>query len=140
MITVSGVPLLFPFFKNPCVIPGNVNYRFKGGDFKSEFVVCAVCGILCFTMQPLFAQGFWNTYNRQFGTIKHVDRENQNTSFYVVCDYDYVLNSQNFIGEVIVIESKQNELILFDNLRVFTLHSDNPMLNKTARLKHRKTF
>jgi inner membrane protein len=128
MITISGIPLLFPWFKNPCVIPGNVNFRFKGGDFKSEFLVCVVCGILCITMQPLFAQGFWTSYNRQFGTIRHVDRENQNTEFYVVCDFDYILNSQRFIGEAIVIESKQNELILFDRSRVFTLNSDNPLL------------
>jgi len=128
MVTISGIPLLFPWFKNPCVIPGNVNFRFRGGDFKSEFVVCAVCGILCVTMQPLFAQGFWTSYNRQFGTIRHVDRENQNTEFYVVCDYDYILNAQNFIGEAIVIESKQNELILFDNKRVFTLNSNDPQL------------
>jgi inner membrane protein len=132
MITISGIPLLYPWFKNPCVIPGNVNFRFKGGDFKSEFLVCVVCGILCFTMQPLFAQGFWTSYNRQFGTVRHVDRENQNTEFYVVCDFDYILNSQRFIGEAIVIESKQNELILFDRSRVFTLHSDNPLLKVIA--------
>lgn len=128
MITVSGIPLLYPWFKNACVIPGNVNFRFKSGDFKSEFMVSAVCGLLCFSLQPLFAQGFWTTYNRAFGTIRHVDRENKNTEYYVVCDYDYILNSANHIGSAIVIESKQNELTLFDNERVFVLNADDPQL------------
>ena len=128
MITISGIPLFYPFFKNPCVIPGNVNLRFKGGDFRSEFVVSAVCFLLCITLQPLFAQGFWTSYNRAFGTIRHVDRENRNTEFYIVCDYSYILNSVVYQGEAIVIDSKQNELILFDNEKVFTLNSDNPQL------------
>jgi inner membrane protein len=126
MITVSGVPLYYPFAKNPCVIPGNPNFRFDTGCFRSEALVFGICGILCFTMQPLFAQGFWASYNRQFATIKHVDRENQNTEYYIICEYDYVLNAQNFTGEAIVIESNTNELVLFDRHQVFTLSSENP--------------
>ena len=128
MITESGIPLLFPFFKNACVIPANPHYRFKSGEVKSEIVIMGVCGLLCFTLQPLFSQGFWTSYNRQFGTVKHVDRENKNTEFYIVCDYDYILNSVNYRGEAIVLDSKTNELILFDNERVFTLNSDDAQL------------
>ena len=128
MISVSGVPLLFPFYKNACVIPGNVNYRFKSGEWKSELIVTGVCGLLCFPLQPLFADGFWTTYNRAFGTIKHVDRENNNTEFYVVCDYSYIMNAEAHTGEAIVIDSKENELTLFDRRDVFTLNSENPQL------------
>ena len=56
MITVSGVPLFFPFAKNPCVIPGNPHYRFETNSMRSEILVFGICGILCFTMQPLFAK------------------------------------------------------------------------------------
>ena len=128
MITVSGVPLFYPFLKNPCVIPGNPAYRFNTGCVRSELIVIGICGILCFTMQPLFAQGFWASYNRQFATVKHVDRENQNTEFYIICEFDYVLNAENFVGEAIVIDSKTNELILFDHQNVFSLNTDNPQL------------
>ena len=128
MITVSGVPLLYPFFLNACVIPGNVNFRFKSGEWKSELIVVFVCSVLCATMQPLFANGFWTTYNRTFGTIKHVDRENKNTEYYVMCEYSYILNADTHIGEAIVIDSKQNELILFDRDKVFTLNADDPQL------------
>jgi len=128
MITVSGIPLLYPFYKNPCVIPANPNFRFKSGEWKSELIVMGVCGLLCSTMQPLFSQGFWTTYNRAFGTITHVNRENQNTEYYVICDYNYILNAETYQGEAIVIQSKSNELILFDRRNVFTLNDDNPQL------------
>jgi inner membrane protein len=128
MITVSAIPLLYPFYKNRCVLPANPHFRFKSGDFKSEMIVVGICGLLCFTMQPLFANGFWTTYNRQFATIRHVDRENKNTEYYVVCDYSYILNAETSTGEAIVIESSQNELTLFDRKKVFTLNSDNPQL------------
>ena len=128
MVTYSGVPLLYPFFKNPCVMPGNVNFRFKSGDLRGELVVMGVCGALCFTMQPLFAHGFWTAYNRQFATVRHVDRENKNTEYYVICEYSYILNAETHTGEAIVIDSKPSELTLFDRNRVFTLSSDNPQL------------
>ena len=128
MITVSGVPLLYPFFPNACVIPGNVNFRFMSGEWKSEMIVLAVCSLLCVSMQPLFENGFWTAYNRTFGTIKHVDRENKNTEFYVMCEYSYILNAETYIGEAVVIDSKENELILFDSRNIFTLNSDNPQL------------
>jgi len=128
MVTVSGVPLLYPFYQNKCVIPGNKNFRFTTGEWKSEIVVAGICGLLCITMQPLFANGFWTSYNRTFGTIKHVDRENQNTEFYVVCDYSYILNAQTIEGEAIVITSNTNELTLFDGEKIFKLNSNDPQL------------
>ena len=126
MITVSGVPLFYPFLKWSCVIPGNPAFRFDTSNVRSELIVCGICGMLCFSMQPLFANGFWTSYNRQFGTVKHVDRENKNTEFYIICEYSYILNAETFEGEAIVIDSKQNELVLFDRRNVFTLDSDNP--------------
>jgi inner membrane protein len=128
MITVSGVPLLYPFYKNPCVIPANPAFRFKSGDRRSELVVTGLCGLLCATMQPLFSQGFWTSYNRTFGTVQHVDRENRNTAFYVICDYSYIQNARTLSGNAIVIESTEKELTLFDRRHVFKLSSDNPQM------------
>lgn len=128
MITVSGVPLFYPFLKWSCVIPGNPSYRFDTSSIRGELVVCGICGILCFTMQPLFANGFWTSYNRQFGTVKHVDRENKNTQYYIICEYSYVMNAETIEGEAIVLDSKETELVLFDRRNVFVLNADNPQL------------
>jgi len=128
MFTLSGVPFFYPFLKNSCVIPGNPNYRFPVGDIKSELIVTGVCGILAFSMQPLFQNGFWTSYNRAFGTIKHVHRENNNTDKYILCDYSFIDNNVLYLGTALVIESQTNEIILFDKGQLFTLNSDNHQL------------
>jgi len=128
MITFAGIPLLYPFYKNPCVVPANPSYRFNSNDIKSEIIVIGICGLLCFTMQPLFSNGFWTSYNRMFATIKHVDRENKNTEHYVICEYSYILNAETKEGEAIVIASSTNELVMFDGENVITIDSNNPQI------------
>jgi inner membrane protein len=123
MFTLSGVPFFYPFIKNSCVIPANPNYRFTVGCWKSELIVTGICGILAITMQPLFMNGFWTTYNRSFGTIKHVHRENTNTDTYTLCDYSYIDNNITHEGTALVIESKTDEIVLFDRGEIFTLNS-----------------
>lgn len=128
MFTVSGVPFFYPFARNSCVIPGNPDYRFNTGDMKSELIITGVCGLLSFTMQPLFQNGFWTSYNRSFGTIKHVHRENNNTDKYTLCDYSYIDNNETHQGTALVIESQQNEISLFDKGNLFVLNADNHQL------------
>jgi inner membrane protein len=125
MFTTSGVPFFYPFVRNACVIPGNPEYRFNTGDMKSELIVTGICGMLSFTMQPLFQNGFWTSYNRTFGTIKHVHRENNNTDKYTLCDYSYIDNNIKYEGTAIVIESQQNEISLFDKGKLFVLNADD---------------
>src|SRR5215210_3117186 len=36
MLTKQGVPLLYPFKKNPCVMPANPDFRFRSSDIKTE--------------------------------------------------------------------------------------------------------
>ena len=75
MCTKQGVPLLYPFSKRPFVLPANPGLRLSAQDHRSEvivFVVFLVCGFFC---QPLFANGFWTSYNKAFATWEHVERE-----------------------------------------------------------------
>ncbi|MEM6338394.1 MAG: metal-dependent hydrolase, partial [Pseudomonadota bacterium] len=70
MMTVQGVPLLYPFKKNPCVIPGNPEARIRSGNIRAEltaFVLFIVCGVFCY---PLMSNGFWMTFNRTLGSKK----------------------------------------------------------------------
>jgi len=128
MFTLSGIQFFYPFLRNSCVIPANPNHRFTVGDLKSELIVTGVCGILAITMQPLFINGFWTSYNRAFGTIKHVHRENNNTEAYTLCDYSYIDNNVTREGTALVIESQTNEIILFDKGQVIVLNADNPQI------------
>lgn len=75
MCTKQGIPLLYPFSKRPFVLPANPGLRLSAQDHRSEaivFVVFLVCGFFC---QPLFADGFWTSYNKAFATWEHVERE-----------------------------------------------------------------
>jgi len=128
MFSLSGIQFFYPFLRNSCVIPANPNHRFTVGDLKSELIVTGVCGILAITMQPLFINGFWTSYNRAFGTIKHVHRENNNTDSYTLCDYSYIDNNVTREGTAIVIESQTNEIIMFDKGQVIVLNADNPQI------------
>lgn len=75
MCTKQGVPLLYPLSKRPFVLPGNPALRISTQDHRSEAIVFVVfCSLLLFC-RPLFAKGFWTSYNEAFSTWEHVQRE-----------------------------------------------------------------
>ena len=75
MMTINGVPLFYPFKKNPCVLPGNPEMRLRTNNLRQETAV--FCGFIVSAvfLQPLMANGFWTSYNVLFGTIKHLQSE-----------------------------------------------------------------
>ena len=75
MLTKQGIPLFYPFKKNPCVMPANPIYRLRASDLKTEATIFLVFGLIAFTCKNLFANGFWNTYNASFDDIKHTYEE-----------------------------------------------------------------
>ena len=70
MLTIKGIPLLYPFKKNTCVIPGNPKFRSHTSDFKTEAMIFGFFVLLAFSLKDLFANGFWNTYNRKWKSLK----------------------------------------------------------------------
>ena len=42
MMTIQGVSLFYPFFRNPCVLPGNPRLRFRTANLRSEAVLFCV--------------------------------------------------------------------------------------------------
>lgn len=121
MMTKQGVPLFYPFYRNPCVSPANPDFRISGRDFATEgiFFVC-FCGILLFC-QPLFARGFWTTYNRSFGTLKHLAQEFKKSENLLLCEYSYSKNGEKRTGKGFVVNATENEALIFDkNLFVIT--------------------
>jgi inner membrane protein len=114
MMTKQGVPLLYPFKRNACVIPGNPDLRFRSSDLKTEsgiFVVFLLLGITC---QPLFAQGFWTSYNRSFGTLKHLAREFKGSEKLMILDYDYSYSGANYKGSGFLVKADDSEAIIFE--------------------------
>ena len=75
MVTVQGIPLFYPFKKNACVIPGRPELRFRSGNLRHEAIGMCMFTVSAIFLQPLFADGFWTSYNRLFGSLPHVVSE-----------------------------------------------------------------
>ena len=120
MVTVSGVPLFYPFKRNPCVLPANPDLRIRTGNIKQEGIALFIFALLALTLQDLFKEGFWTTYNKQFSSIEHVFREFQQHNKGLQLSYDYNIYDMNYSGNAQVLYAKSNELHLF-NGTFFTL-------------------
>jgi inner membrane protein len=137
MVTVQGIPLFYPFNKNPCVIPANPDLRLRTGNIKTEGILLFIFSILTFTLQPLFANGFWSNYNKSFNTIEHIYREYKGSNICLEVDYSYryygnVISNKGFL----VNASIDNLDILEDNSIVKIEDNANVVIDK---LEFRKT-
>lgn len=148
MVTVQGIPLFYPFFKNPCVIPANASSRIRNSDVRAQAIVFFMFSFVLFTCQDLFANGFWTSYNRAFGTIKHVYAEsmtNKNNILFV--EFSYNKNGKIIKGKAELIKSTANELILFNwEDKVFKLDKESsvnytrPIKTKSPRIVNQLSF
>jgi len=75
MVTVQGIPLFYPFKKNSCVLPGNPQMRIRTNSIRHETIAMCLFVVSAVFMKPLFADGFWTSYNRLFGTLQHIVSE-----------------------------------------------------------------
>jgi inner membrane protein len=127
MVTIQGIPLFYPFYRNPCVIFGNPAFRLKTNNRQSELVVLAIFILLGISCMDLFKNGFWTTYNRSFGTLKHLHQESNNTDKLLNVDYHFTRNNNDYKGTGTLIFSKDNEAIIFDST-IYHLEKNNPLL------------
>lgn len=115
MITIQGIPLFYPFYRNPCVIPANPSLRIRSSNRKIESIAFMMFILLGFSCSNLFKNGFWTSFNRSFGTIKHVANEFQNSSFFIKTEYDYNQNNIAKKGTALVVSATPEELVLLEN-------------------------
>lgn len=114
MVTVQGIPLFYPFYRNPCVIPANPTSRIRNSNTRAQAVSLFFFAFVLFTCQDLFANGFWTSYNRAFGTIKHVFAESRNNPKKLLVDYSFIKNGEQKNGIAELIAAEENKLTLFD--------------------------
>jgi inner membrane protein len=101
--------------KNPCVIPANPTLRFKSGNIKSEAIALFIFTFVLFTFYDLFKNGFWTTYNRSFGTIRHAYREFKESEYIVKVSYEYSFNGNKESGEGYILEASKEMVELWTN-------------------------
>lgn len=114
MITLQGVALLFPFYKNPCVIPANPDLRFRTGNVKQEGIIFFILAFCTFFMQDLFKNGFWTNYNKSFNDIPHVYREFKTNPKALKVAYNYTEYNKTYNDTAFVIKAKESQLILLN--------------------------
>jgi len=114
MMTVQGVPLFYPFFRNPCVLPGNPNARFKTGHFQSETLIFCFFLLSFVFLQPLFENGFWTQYNRYFGTPKHIASEFHKSNKALKVNYQIKRGTELLSGEGICLSANESKIVLLE--------------------------
>lgn len=137
MITLQGIPLFYPFTRNPCVIPANPNLRIRTGNLKSEGIALFIFSTLTFTMQPLFANGFWTNYNNNFNDITHIYRQYNSSNNVLELDYEYQYYGDFIKGSGFIVSASKNEIRVINNDNVTIIKKEpNTLISK---LDFRKT-
>lgn len=121
MMTVQGIPLLYPFKRNPCVIPANPELRFKSGNFHTESIIFCILFILGFTCKDLFKNGFWTSYNKAFGSIKHLAKEFRRTTKLIKVHFYCSINGKTKLGDGYVIGAEQKKVYIYNDFEVINI-------------------
>jgi len=131
MVTLQGVLLFYPFLKNPCVLPGDPNMRIRTGDVRKETIWFFAFILGGLASQPLYKQGFWTTYNRTFGTLKHLASEFKKSSDVLEVDYRYHEGSQVFQGKALCIEARESKATLLKDGQFLLLDKSKQIIHHT---------
>ena len=115
MATIQGVPLFYPFFRNPCVLPGNPDLRFRSGNLRTESMIFCFFLFMGVFLQPLFKNGFWTQYNRLFGTPKHLVSEFKKSDTVLKVDYHIQIGTDQYRGSGDCIFASERQIVLLDS-------------------------
>ena len=136
MVTLQGIPLFYPFYKNPCVLPANPEMRIRSGNIRQEGIILFIFCFLSFFMQDLFANGFWSTVNNNFNDVKHQIKEYKKSPNVLEITFDYDIYQAHYKGKGIFIQATENEMFILENHKIITVKKETPGLKiKTLRTK-----
>ena len=124
MMTVQGVPLFYPFLRNPCVLPGNPTARFKTGNLHSETMIFCFFTLSLVFLLPLFENGFWTQYNRYFGTPKHLASEFHKSPDALNVKYTIKRGTEILKGKGICIAASEAGIVLLENDKFHFLNKE----------------
>lgn len=139
MVTLAGIPLFYPFYKNPCVLPANPDMRIRSGNIRQEGIILFIFCFLSFFLMDLFQNGFWSTINNNFNDVKHQISEYKKSTNALNIEYDYTIYQNNLKGNGILLQATNDEIFILDNKQILSLKKNTPGLNiktlKTTKTK-----
>jgi len=122
MVTVQGVPLFYPFKKNPCVLPANPEARIRSGNTRSEltaFVLFIFCGSFCY---PLMVNGFWMTFNQTLGSQKQLVSEFKRSDQILLVEYDFRRDFEMVSGVGYCLSANESQIVFLDTATSHFVH------------------
>ena len=138
MMTVQGVPLFYPFKKNPCVLPGNPEMRLRTNSIRQETIVFCFFMVSAIFMKPLFANGFWTSYNSLFGSLKHIVSEFNKSEDLMIVDFTVQHGSEMTKHEGLCLAVSSSTLTIIDKKKRFRSYPAEGQIIKDVYPKHTK--
>lgn len=132
MLTVMGIPLFYPFSKQPCFMPGDPKLRFESGNLRTETMAFFFFLAMGVFLQPLMETGFWTQYNQAFGTMKHLHSEFRKSEDLLDVEYIGHKGSDRVGGKGYVIEAEKEKAILIRNHKFFVLDAKDFVIEKVV--------
>jgi hypothetical protein len=110
--------------------------RFRSGNVKSEAIALLIFTFVLVCSYDLFQNGFWTTYNRTFGTVKHAFREFRDSENIVVVKYQYSFNGDKKEGTGYLIDANENQLEIYSKANLLDQGSMTIINKKDNRIKN----
>ena len=138
MMTVQGVPLFYPFKKNPCVLPGNPEMRLRTNSIRQETIVFCFFMVSAIFMKPLFANGFWTSYNSLFGSLKHIVSEFNKSEDLIMVYFKIQHGSEITNHRGFCLEVSSSEITIITKNKQFRTYPAEGQIIKDIYPKHTK--
>ncbi len=122
MLTIQGVPLFYPFKRNPCVIPGNPDLRLNS-KLGTETVIFSIFLVMLYFCIPLFENGFWMSYHRNYNSLKHLHQSASKSEHVLLVDFSYNDNSNQVIGQGYLLNSANNKAVIYEDGKIITIEN-----------------
>jgi len=113
MITISGVPLFYPFSKNPCVIPANPDLRIRTGNLKSEGIILL---------------------------IEHIYREYSSSNNALEISYNFKHYGENKKGTGTLLKALPKELKLIDKNKIVVISKESNTIIKSLKFRKKDSI
>lgn len=143
MVTIQGVPLLYPWFRNACVIPGHPELRLRSGDWKPEVIAFFLFLLIGVSCKDLYANGFWTALNRSFADVKHLENEFRHSDGALLnVEYDLSRNEKSLKGSGWLVDCTPKKAWIFDGSHLVVVDEEDPSLviNAVKPSKSPKTY
>jgi len=130
MTTEMGVLFLYPFKRNAFVIGADPSKRFKGGKPQTSILIFSSFLFLGAFLQPLMKQGAWTTYNRHFGTPKHLVSEFLKTNKLLKLEYEVQKGGEFEQGKGLLIKPNEDGFLMIQDDKFRLISSEEFIIKK----------